>query len=404
MAKSHLCVTGGNDKMISARKTAFTAALAVLLFIFGNVHSLFINQPQTAILPVLGFLYYFRETFEAQSYKNYFVYGILLGLSFAMSHIYAPLVLIVPFAAFQKYNRDFKSVFLSCVTGGGGFFLVIGALFMYLYFNNAVEDWWYWNWIYPHTVYTSSNVFNFMNRTVDITSPLLKYITAFLSLFMLGNNIMFPMMYNMFVQYFILISWMVAGFYFLSRYSSYSLTKIERALCFMSLLIFISRLLMTRVEGSDAYNIYLIPAVVCMLPIFYGLYPRYRNILKKGLAVCLVLAASYVPFRIWIVPAQKIFYNAELVEMTELNPGRNLSIIVAPWHPPVYSTKWKPLFYTINSIGAYNTADKIEELKPDIIYLGDSYTPQNLKGFMSDDYHKSGVLYIRNDTLGTLNQ
>ena len=228
-------------------KLSLLSTLAILFIIFGNRHSLFINQPQVAVLFILFFLLYLHKTFTTQNYLNFFIYGILLAVAFSFAHILAPLVLIVPFLVIQKdiiIDKKHLIAFYKCILAGLGFFCIIGVFFAYLYYNNALNDWLYWNTVYPLTIYTKSS----------LSSILL----IFLSLFGIGNNLILPLSYSILPHYFFLISCIVSFFVFIYKKcvikQNFNITPIEYALMFFGLLSIISRFLISRLVGSAPDN------------------------------------------------------------------------------------------------------------------------------------------------------
>lgn len=139
------------------KKTALFCVLCFELFLFSSRHSLFINQPQFALMFCFWLVYYVLSTYHTQSYRHYFVYGLILGLCFLAASPYIFLTLIVPSLAFLSYLKDrkFSLVIYRGLIAFLGFCLALGPFFFYFAVNNSLGNWWFMNFIFPTKVYTA---------------------------------------------------------------------------------------------------------------------------------------------------------------------------------------------------------------------------------------------------------
>ncbi|MDK2817840.1 MAG: oligosaccharide repeat unit polymerase [Spirochaetota bacterium] len=397
------------------KKLSLLTSISILCVIFGNQHSLFINQPQVAILFVFIFLLYLHKTFIKQSYFNYFVYGVLLALAFTISHILIPLVLIIPFLVLQKdilINKNIFTAFYKCTIAALGFLCIISIFIIYLYSQNALNDWLYWNTIYPLTVYTKTTQFTMLNGLIsfDSSNDILKMILIFLSFFGIGNNFKFPLSYSIVTHYFFIISCVVSFIIFIYRKyiikQNFNLSSIEYTLMFFGFLSIISRFLISRVSGSDSYNIYLLPFIICYFPLFYQFFPLFKKVMSYGIVLVLFINLTYIPFRYFLYPS-KITIPNYMKQLTILNPNKKPTVINYPWHTSLYSTQWKPLFYAHIVVDNYNFYEKVIHLQPEIFFYSSTQkiiNPNNFLPFIEKNYQQ--VLentYIRKDMVSSWN-
>ncbi len=398
------------------KKTSLFTTIVILMFMMGNGHILFINQPQVAVFYLLCFLLYFYKTYNRQSKIDYFVYGVLLAIAFATSHIYAPLVLIVPFLSIQKNGiKNIKNILIECSMAGVGFFTIIGMIVLYLYKNDALADWWYWAIIFPQTEYLKESYIGFLEWGFGSSNIIFKYIVLLLSLFGIGPNTAL-VSYSTYVHYFIQCFVMInVGVFIYKRYikkQNLEISPIETSLLFFSILTLWSRLLMTRIYGSDSYNLYLIPFLLINIPILFRFFPTFKTKFIKSMCVCFILCLIYIPFRyVYKSGLQEKFINSFEKQLVLLNPNKTPIIIGAPWTASIYSTKWKQVFYSANNTKSptrYDFREKIRELKPEIINLH-SITYSRSEGrdvdffeYVDQNYTKvSDYIYIYSDKLST---
>ena len=396
-------------------KLSLLSTLSMLSIIFGNRHSLMINQPQVAVLFVLFFLLYLHKTFIRQNYLDYFIYGILLAVAFSFAHILAPLVLIVPFLVIQKdiiIDKKYLTAFYKCILAGLGFFCIIGVFFAYLYYNNALNDWLYWNTVYPLTIYTKTSYFSEFSELIRLSSsnPWIKVILIFLSLFGLGNGFRFPLDCSMLPHYFFLGSCIISFIVLIYRKfiikKQFEFSSLESALMFFGLLSIISRFLISKIYGSDSYNIYLLPFIICYFPLFHRSFPLFKKVMNYGIFVVLFINLAYIPFRYFLYPS-KISTPVYIKELTVLNPDKKPTVINYPWHGHLYSTQWKPLFFAHVVVDNYNFMEKIMILEPELFFYHTKYdasAPDNFIPFIEENYQQ--VLentYIKKDMVSSWN-
>jgi len=144
--------------IISNKFYAIFSAILVILTFTTIPQTFFINQPQMAIFFYLLYIYSVLKTWHLHKLINYILYGALLGICVSFSSPYIFLTLSIPILAYIEYKKDKN--FLAILYRGSfaflGFILVLLPFFIYFYKNNALADWWYWNFTFATGSYSTA--------------------------------------------------------------------------------------------------------------------------------------------------------------------------------------------------------------------------------------------------------
>ncbi len=384
------------------KKTSLFTTVVILMYMLGNRHILSINQPQVAVFYLLFFLVYLHKTYNRQNKFDYFIYGILLAISFVTNHIYAPLVLIVPFLSIQKNGiKNIKNILIECSMAGVGFFIITGIIALYLYQNDAIADWQYWAIRYPQSIYLRRSSTVLFGQKIYSTNTIIKNIFMLLSLFGIGNN---SPIYTSYIQYFISGCVLIGiGIFVYKKYikkQDFKLSPIETALFVFSILVFWSRTLMTRVLATSSYNLYLIPLLLINIPILFRVFPNFKTKFIKCMQVCFVLCLIYIP--VYKYRSQSEFMDSYEKQLVALNPDKAPTVVGSRWTYSLYSTKWKYIYYNAYVAHRYDFRDRIQELNPEIFVVrrgiyGSADSDKNIQfyEYLDQNYTKvSDYIYI----------
>ena len=346
-------------ELIWDQKIALFTTFLTLSFLATTEYVYFINQPQIALFCYLLLIYILLKTQDNQSLKNFFIYGLLLGLTTVMTTPYIFLTLIIPIISFIKYREE-KNTFLfiqRCLISFAGFILVWMPFFLYFLVNDALLDWFYWNWSFSTSSYTSGDNNNRLLNTL---------------LGMLWKNqhtilIPVPSAISHFAPIIAVFSaWFLALFVPDKYFSKKQIL----------LMIIISLSLLTRltlVRGYLSYNIYIAPCIFLSLPLLFDIFqkhvkPIYLNIV---LGIMLLWGSAIDINRIFGVDQRVQFPLPDLKTLTLNNIDKSPTAIVGGWGSPLYSTKWKYLYYNVYDTYNYSRGKKIEDRikdsKPEVL-------------------------------------
>ena len=386
--------------LTNSKKWALVTAIIYLLYISILEHSYIINQPQIAQLFVLYILLKVSDANFVYNYKNYFCLGLLLGFSFIFCTPYFPIILFIPIIAYIQ-KRDFQYWFLNCGIAGIGFFVALLPFFIYFLTNNALADWWYWNFEFL----TIKGQFG-----TDFGVPFLKNIIGMF--FTLGY---YPQtILNFSITVFAFSIW---GYIILQTIIKKSiLPKSLYSILIISLLTFITRLLLELHHSS--YNIYYIPFLI-ICPSLFLFY--YKDILPKRLLIVISVLIIYWSVFAFKLPAsfnqQDGFYSydSKTLAIIKNNPDKNPTYISSAGGVSYsFSTQWKSLTYN-----AFLSSLRFLNLRPEVIlgspqhrdYLELLSSPNKYEQQLSEKYpldltilekeytKVSPIMYIKNDDL-----
>ena len=392
------------NNLTNSKKWSLITAIIYLLYISILEHSYIINQPQIALFIVLYLLLKISDSNFVYNYKNYFCLGLLLGLSFVFCTPYITIVLFIPIIAYIQ-EKNIQSWFITCSIVGIGFFVALLPFFIYFLTNNALADWWYWNFEFL----TIKGQFG-----TDFGVPFLKNIIGMF--FTLGY---YPQtILNFSITVFAFSMW---GYIILQTIIKKSiLPKSLYSILIVSLLTFITRLLLELHHSS--YNIYYIPFLI-ICPSLFLFY--YKDILPKRLLIVisvLIICWSVFAFKL---PASfnqldgSYPYDSKTLAIIKNNPHKKPAYISSTVGTSYsFNTQWKSLTYN-----AFLSSARFLNLRPEVIlgspqnsdYLEllstpNKYEQQLLKKHPLDttilekEYTKvSPIMYIRNDSLNSWN-
>ena len=345
-------------ELIWNQKTALFTTFLALSFLATTEFVYFINQPQTALICYLLLIYILLKTQDDQSLKNFFIYGILLGLTTVMSTPYIFLTLIIPIISFIKYRED-KNAFLfikRCFISFAGFILVWMPFFLYFLVNDALLDWFYWNWTFNTGAYSSGDNQN-------------RLLNTFLGMIWLNQHTRWTTIPSAISHFSPIIA--VFSAWFLALFvPKKSFSKKQILLIIIISLSLLTRLTLAR--GYYSYNIYTVPFIFLSLPLLLDVFqkyikPIYLNII---LGVVFLWGSAICVNRIFGVDEGVVYSLPDLKMLTLNNIDKSPTVIVGAWGSPLYSTKWKPLYYNnlpaIDSRGK-TTGDYIKDLKPEVL-------------------------------------
>ena len=392
------------NNLTNSKKWSLITAIIYLLYISILEHSYIINQPQIALFIVLYLLLKISDSNFVYNYKNYFCLGLLLGLSFVFCTPYITIVLFIPIIAYIQ-EKNIQSWFITCSIAGIGFFVALLPFFIYFLTNNALADWWYWNFEFL----TIKGQFG-----TDFGVPFLKNIIGMF--FTLGY---YPQtILNFSITVFAFSMW---GYIILQTIIKKSiLPKSLYSILIISLLTFITRLLLELHHSS--YNIYYIPFLI-ICPSLFLFY--YKDILPKRLLIVisiLIICWSVFTFKLPASFNQQngaYPYDSKTLAIIKNNPHKKPTYISsAAGTSYSFSTQWKSSAYSVylSSLRFLNLCPEVILGSPqnsdylELLSSPNKYEQQLLEKHPLDltilekEYTKvSPIMYIRNDSLDSWN-
>ncbi|MGL5956487.1 MAG: hypothetical protein ACRC0X_07805 [Brevinema sp.] len=397
----------------------YNNALALLsscfyfVFLAATPHSYFVNQPQIAIFFHLLLIFAIMQ----QKDTRYFLYGWILGICFSLASPYAFLVLTIPILALISYTQDKK--FIAVVQKGGvaflGFLIALLPFVWYLLYTDSIADWWYWNFTFPTSIYSSytstygtQQDFNFFSKLGN----------ALLSIFgksiVIGSNKIDTITQHLLI-YTLCLAWIVK---FIQKKPTLSLQ--EKTLLGISALSLIPRLGLVRWYSS--YNIYLVPLVILHIPFVWNILSSQQS-LKKGyqhtLILCMSVALLYVPLRYFYL-GKKITYAEPIKQLTLSNPKKTPTVMLTQWAGYTYSTHWNHVYHNFYSHFDYSYQQNVYKHKPEMLFIRQFILENQFSedrqfiNYLDTQYTKifhdhlteeSGIvnIYIQNDQISTWN-
>ena len=270
------------------------------------------------------------------------------------------LTLIIPIISFIKYREE-KNTFLfiqRCFISFTGFILVWMPFFLYFLVNDALLDWFYWNWSFSTSSYTSGDNNN-------------RLLNTLLGMFWLNDhNSGWTGRLTAFSHFTPIIA--VFSAWFLALFvPDKHLSKKQILLMIIISLSLLTRL--TLVRGYLSYNIYIVPFIFLSLPLLFDIFqkhvkPIYLNIV---LGIMLLWGSAIGVNRIFGADQRVQFPLPDLKTLTLNNIDKSPTAIVGGWGSPLYSTKWKYLYYNVYDTYNYSRGKKIEDhikdSKPEVL-------------------------------------
>lgn len=390
------------NNLTNSKKWALVTAIIYLLYISILEHSYIINQPQIALLIVLYLLLKISDSNFVYNYKNYFYLGLLLGFSFIFCTPYITIVLFIPIIAYIQ-EKNFQSWLVNCSIAGIGFFIALLPFFIYFLTNNALADWWYWNFEFL-TVKAQFGT--------DFGIPFLKNIIGMF--FTLGY---YPQtILNFLITLFGFGIW---GYIVSQITINKSIfPKSLYSILIVSLLTFITRLLLELHHSS--YNIYYIPFLI-ICPSVFLFY--YKDVFPKKLLIIIsvfIISWSVFTFKLpasFNQQGENYSYDTTTLAIIKNNPNKTPTYISSAGGTSYsFSTQWKSLAYSV-----YLSSLRFLNQNPEVIlgspqnsdYLDslsnpNKYEQQLLETYLLDitilekKYTRvSPIMYIRNDSLNS---
>jgi len=358
------------------------AVVVAHIFVSYSPHMTFLNQPQIAIMFHLLLIYAIMKTYHRQNYWDYLLYGGILGLCFSFASPYAYLVLLIPILAFKNFlkERNFIKVILQGLVAFCGFVIVLVPFFWYFYSNDALTDWWQWNFIFATGVYSSRLSTFTQNRDISFLMKIIMGLVSMLARSIVIGSKSIDSITSHIILYTTIIAWSIIGWQkFIKK--SVSFSKVEFFLFLSSSLCIISRIGLIRWYTS--YNIYLIPFIALQFPMVIRILSTYTPKLFKVYKTILILGAIisiiYVPIRFtWAI---KITYVPKLVVLTKLNPNKTPTIMLSQWTGFTYSTQWKHLYYNFYHFLDTSFQEKVYSLQPEVLMI----RADTFKDFLNQD-------------------
>ena len=392
------------NNLTNSKKWALVTAIVYLLYISILEHSYIINQPQVALIIILYLLLKISDSNFVYNYKNYFCLGLLLGFSFIFCTPYVTIVLFIPIIAYIQ-EKNFQSCFLNCSVAGIGFFVALLPFFIYFLTNNALADWWYWNFEFL----TIKGEFG-----TDFGIPFLKNIIGMF--FTLGY---YP---QTFLNFVITLFSFGAWGYIISQIitKKFVLPKSLYSILIVSLLTLITRLLLELHHSS--YNIYYIPFLIICPSLFLFYYKDVFS--KKILTIISIFIICWSVFSLKL-PANfnqqdgSYSYNSKTLAIIKNNPNKKPTYISSAGGVSYsFNTQWKSLTYNafLSSLRFLNQNPEVILGSPqqgdylELLSNPNKYEQQLLEKYPLDiailekKYTKvSPAMYIRNDSLDSWN-
>ncbi|MGL4394605.1 MAG: hypothetical protein ACRCS8_05215 [Brevinema sp.] len=385
-----------------ARKSLFSV-LVSLLFMNYIQHIMFLNQPQIALFFHLLLIFIVMRSYHRQSYVDYFLYGVLLAVCFSISSPYAYLVLIVPILALKDFlqTKNFPKLATRGIVAFLGFVLVLVPFFIYFYKNNALGDWWYWNLTFPTSEYsTRPSTFGAPRDLSSLDKLGLGFASIFWKSLVIGyRNI--PSEISHIILYMTTFAWIVVLWQKIKNKVSFFKEE-ERILFIVSALCFISRLGLIRWYPS--YNIYIVPIIALHFPMVMNVLskytPRLSSVYRYILVFGMIFSVIYMPFR--FIGSYKTKLSDEIITLTDLNPNKRPTFILAQWAGYSYSTRWDHKYYNFYAYLSDVFQEKVYEHKPEVLAIPDITFKRQLnddKEFMSFLSQNYGRLFDLTDKI-----
>ncbi len=376
------------------------AGIFGLLYISILEHAYILNQPQIASLWILALMWYYSTKNELLTNKEYFVSGVLLGGAFAFSTPYFIMVLVVPIVSYLQ-NQNLKTWFFNCICAFGGFVIALLPFIVYFVMNNAIADWWYWNFEFL-SVYDETGT--------QFGIPFLKNIIGmFFTLSHLANTFVI----------FVVTSFAVCVWGYFFKINKQKLTNSQILIIIVSLFTFFARLLLKRHHSS--YNIYFIPFLIIAPMCFLSIIIENKRINKKYIIAIVALV-------VWVLKFPASFdyslgqatYDIKTASIINNNLDKTPTFVSSTRGTTCsFSTRWKSLGYSVyNSSDRYILNNEVEVLLLDEFGKEDYLTSlktlntyeqafikkypldENIVEFINDNYTKvSDIMYINNQNI-----
>ncbi|MDK2818203.1 MAG: hypothetical protein KFW21_02000 [Spirochaetota bacterium] len=373
------------------KKLSLGASFLYLIFIAYPPHSYFINQPQIALFGHLLLILVIMNTYHKNSLFYYMIYGVILGFSFSISSPYAFLVLIIPILALIQYQKDkiFMNIIQKGIIAFIGFLLALLPFVIYLYCTNSFSDWFYWNFTFPTSIY-SSRAYTFGEpRDLSMIHKIFLGIWS-----MLGGNIVLGLNYlDSFTAHLIIYMPFIAWVIILYKKQLSKISSQEKVLTLTTVLCILSRIGLIRVYPS--YNIYIIPFIILSIPLIWNTLSSYP-VLKKTYLYLMILAVFMttinMPIR-YFVTSFKIEFFEQLKQLTINNPTKTPTVMLSQWTGYTYSTRWKHVYYNFYHFLDQSFQDKVYEYLPEVLIIRKFTFDHQLNSdmkfmtFINENYH-----------------
>ncbi len=388
------------NNLTDSKKWSLLTAIIYLLYISILEHSYIINQPQIALLIILYLLLKISDTAFVYNYKDYFYLGLLLGFSFIFCTPFFPVILFIPIISYIQ-EKNLQSWFMNCSIAGLGFFIALLPFFIYFLTNNALSDWWYWNFEFL----TVKGEFG-----TDFGIPFLKNIIGMF--FTLGY---YPQaILNFIITLFSFGAW---GYVILQIITKKSvLPKSLRSILIISFLTCLTRLMLEKYHSS--YNIYYIPFLI-ICPSLFLFY--YKDIFSKR--IIYIVSLFIICWGVFTLKLPASFnqqdgsysYDSKTLAIVKNNPDKRPTYISSVGETSYsFNTQWKSLAYNfyLSSLRFLNQDPEVVLGSPqnsdylELLSTPNKYEQQLLEkhpldlNILEKEYTKvSPMMYIKNDSL-----
>ena len=224
-----------------------------------------------------------------------FLFGFTISVSTIISTNAIFYSLLLPIMSFIKY-RKIKRVMTDTLISISGFIVPIGFVCLYFYLNDALFDWYWWNFNWA-----------FIYTNVSILGKIRSFITTIV------------IVWEWIPLYFIFIIGLI-------KVSKLTSIKIDMKIFFF-ITIFIS--ILSRITLSKSvprYNLYILPGIILFIPIFFQFMKKY---LKVILIVFTFSAFSYNNIDQILRPYDRKYKaRNELHEWIKLNSDKSDKIFI----------------------------------------------------------------------------
>ncbi|MGL4366723.1 MAG: hypothetical protein ACRCTQ_00350 [Brevinemataceae bacterium] len=419
----HIVLLVSNNKFYGILSAFFTTLVLSQIPL-----GFFINQPQIALLFHLLFVYTVLKTWEKRSFIHYLIYGILLGICFIFNTPYIFLTLSIPCLIIMEKNgrfdlRNFNII--QIISKGAvaflGFLIPMIPIALYLYKNDALLDWWYWNFTFATTGYSD----NALNHYPELIRPFLAQIKPLIGIFSMTFQFVILSIYTIdsvfhavIVDTFLVLLVML-GISQVQKKGLIQLSEKENILFAVTIFSLFSRLSLIRPYMS--YNIYIFPLIFLTIPITFRLAQTVVNQKVRNVFICIFTIAFLYSFStaIYRITSAPLFFAKlpeikkqswsfqdafafhfprhntfckKLTYITQNNPDKTpTTIALNGWGQNAYNfnTKWKSIYYNVyyNMPNFQTTSSKIQTLNPEIIYISDQIF----------ENHRDDLKYIDNN-------
>ncbi len=370
---------------------SFCYSIFTILFFALIHHAWFLNQPQFSLVFALILTLLIIQKEENFNFKDYFIYGIILGITVSTASPYIGLTLIIPILAY-KDDKNILSIIKKSIIAFIGFLLPLVPFFIYFLKNDALSDWWYIN-------FTFAASYNINDGSIVQFFGIYP-IEAFLGTIMTHGKNMGKYPIGIFT-FFVYGVWI-----YLIKIKAIkhikTISKPKQILLIIAILAFISRLILIR--NSPSYHHYFISFMIYLLPLCIELYNKEKrnNRLEYNITIMMLIISTFaIIFPVYLA-GNNVTYDKKTAAIIKNNTDKKTEFIVINSGKYSFSTDWKSLYYNFYDD---DVASIINKYSPEVVFI----VPYNLENnHFKDEFLRlyqwiSGEMYIRIDMLDTWN-